>query len=276
MLYGAIDLHLRRSQIRVLDETGQVVLERRVDTTVAGFAAAFEGRAAMRILVESSTESEWVAQRLEAWGHDVIVADPNYVAMYASRSRRIKTDRRDVAALADACRRGIYGPAHRVSPVNRRRRQELRIRRHLIRVRTQTINLLRATVRQEGFRIPSGGAESVPARVRALPLPRALAATVRPLCAVLDRLAPAIRHADRALDRAAGQDAVVRRLQTVPGVGPIVGLTFRAVLDTPTRFAGDAGRATAFVGLVPGEYSSGERQSEGASPRLAHRSCGRC
>jgi transposase len=193
----------------------------------------------------------------------VIVADPNYLAMYATRSRRIKTDRRDVAALADACRRGIYRPAHRVSPVNRRRRQELRIRRHLIRVRTQTINLLRATVRQEGYRIPSGGAESVPARVRALPLPGALAATVRPLCAVLDRLAPAIRHADRALDRAAGQDAVVRRLQTVPGVGPIVGLTFRAVLDTPTRCAGDAGRATAVVGLVPGEYSSGERQVRG-------------
>ena len=268
MLYGAIDLHLRRSQIRVVDETGTTVLERRVDTTVAGFTTAFEGRAAMRIVLESSTDSEWVAQRLEAWGHEVIVADPNYVAMYATRSRRIKTDRRDVAALAEACRRGIYRAAHRVSPVTRQWRQQLRIRRHLIRVRTQTINLLRATVRQDGYRIRGGAAESVQARVRALPLPPALAATIAPLCALLDRLARAIRHADRAVCRVAGEDPVVRRLQTVPGVGPIVGLTFQAQLDTPTRFGGDAGRATAFVGLVPGEYSSGERQVKGRITKI--------
>src|SRR5713226_4440851 len=69
----------------------------------------------MRILIEASTESEWVAQHLESLGHDVIVADPNYGAMYARRSRRVKTDRRDAAALADACQHGNYRPAHRRS-----------------------------------------------------------------------------------------------------------------------------------------------------------------
>src|SRR5262245_61473166 len=104
MLYGAIDLHLRRSQVRIVDEEGHVVLERRVDTTAAALDAVFGTLVPMRVLVESSTESEWVAQCLETFGHDVIVADPNYVAMYATRTRRIKTDRRDVAALVDACR----------------------------------------------------------------------------------------------------------------------------------------------------------------------------
>jgi transposase len=56
----------------------------------------------MRILVEASTESEWVALSLEQLGHDVIVADPHYAPRYGHRSRRIKTDRRDVAGLADA------------------------------------------------------------------------------------------------------------------------------------------------------------------------------
>lgn len=53
----------------------------------------------MRILLEAATESEWVAEHLEGLGHEVIVADPNYAAMYGNRSRRVQTDRCDVAAL---------------------------------------------------------------------------------------------------------------------------------------------------------------------------------
>jgi transposase len=45
--------------------------------------------------MEASTDSEWVARRLEALGHEVIVADPNFAPMYATRSRKVKTDRRD-------------------------------------------------------------------------------------------------------------------------------------------------------------------------------------
>ncbi len=79
------------------------------------------------------TESEWVAQALEALGHEAVVADPNYAAMYGTRSRKIKTDRRDVAALAEACRTGVYRPAHRASGVTRTARQRLRVRTHCVR-----------------------------------------------------------------------------------------------------------------------------------------------
>ena len=72
-------------------------------------------RPRMRILLEASTESEWVAQHLEQMGHEVIVADPNYAPMYGRRSRRIKTDRRDLTALREACQHGTYRLAHRRS-----------------------------------------------------------------------------------------------------------------------------------------------------------------
>jgi transposase len=42
------------------------------------------------VLIEASTDSEWVACCLEALGHEVIVADPNFAPMYATRSRRVK------------------------------------------------------------------------------------------------------------------------------------------------------------------------------------------
>jgi len=72
-------------------------------------------RAPARILLESSTESEWVARCLEGVGHHVVVADPNFAPMYATRTRKVKTDRRDARAMAEACLLGAYRPAHRVS-----------------------------------------------------------------------------------------------------------------------------------------------------------------
>jgi transposase len=75
-----------------------------------------------RVLIEASTESEWVARCLEELGHEVIVADPNFAAMYATRSKRVKTDRRDARTLAEVCRLGAYRPAHRTSEEQRRGR----------------------------------------------------------------------------------------------------------------------------------------------------------
>jgi len=80
MEYGAIDLHKKESQIRIVTEGGAVV-DRRIATTCERFAALFRGRPPMRILVEASTESEWVAQHLATLGHEVIVADPTFAPM---------------------------------------------------------------------------------------------------------------------------------------------------------------------------------------------------
>ena len=89
MEYGAIDLHLKRSLIRIIDDCGQLVLERSVPTSREGLHQGFAGRAPMRVLLETGTESEWVAQTVEACGHAVVVADPNYALMYG---HQIATD----------------------------------------------------------------------------------------------------------------------------------------------------------------------------------------
>ena len=134
MEYGAIDLHARPSLIRIVDVDGRVILEQRIATTAEAFQRVFSGRAPLRVLVETGTESEWVATVVAGCGHTVIVADPNYALMYGQRQRRIKTDRRDVAALAEACRLGIDRAAHRVSAVQRERRRRLRVREQLVRL----------------------------------------------------------------------------------------------------------------------------------------------
>lgn len=263
MEYGAIDLHMKKSQVRIVDEKGSVVWKGRIDTRRDAFAKVFGDRPRMRILVESSTESEWVAQTLEGLGHEVVVADPNYAPMYGTRNRRIKTDERDVTALSDANRQGVFRRAHRVSPAQRQVRRELMVRKHLVKARRSTISLLRAFLRQEGLRLASGSAERVLTRLDQVRVPAALEGVIAPLRTVIAELNARLAEAETQVDARANEDSVAQRLMTAPGVGPVVALAFRATLDHPDRFGGEARRASAFVGLVPSEDSSGERQHKG-------------
>jgi hypothetical protein len=114
------------------------------------------------IWASTSTRGKWVARCLEALGHEVIVADPNFAPMYATRTRKVKTDRRDARALADACVLGAYRRAHRLSDVQRHGRGRLLVRDAIVRTRTRDISVIRALLRQQGYRVPSGSAEAFP------------------------------------------------------------------------------------------------------------------
>src|SRR5688500_4414231 len=271
MEYGAIDLHKRRSQMRIVGEDGGVVVERRVDTSRADLDRVFGGRAVLRIVIESSTESEWVAQHLETRGHEVIVVDPNYAPTYGARTRKVKTDKRDAAALAEACRTGVYRRAHRASAAARALRRTLRVRQQLVRQRAGLITLLRALLRQDGIAGASGSAERMLTRLDRVSLPPALVAMVAPLRAVLTQLNATLAAIEETLEARATDDAVTQHLMTTPGVGPVVALTFQAVLDDPARFGGSAARASAFIGLVPSEDSSAERHHKGAITKAGPR-----
>jgi transposase len=170
MEYVGIDLHKKESQICSLSEDGRLS-ECRIRTEPRRFAEVLGGRPRARILLEASTESEWVARCLEALGHEVVVADPNFAPMYATRTRKVKTDRRDARALAEACLLGAYRPAHRLSDTQRHVRGRLAVRDALVRTRTRYLALIRALLRRHGWRVPTGSAETFSRRVMALRLP---------------------------------------------------------------------------------------------------------
>lgn len=260
-----LDLHKRETQLCRQLPDGRIVDER-IPTSRARFTATFGGLAPARILLEASTESEWVAAHLEALGHTVIVADPNFAPMYATRSRHIKTDKRDARALMAACRQGTYRPAYRLSPARRHLRAELIVRDTLVHTRTRDIAVCKALVRRDGLRVPSGASETIAARIAALDLATqapTLAAELAPLLAQLPALTTAIAAADARLAALAAADPVIRRLATAPMVGVITAAGVVAVLDDVTRFP-SAHAVEAYLGLVPREDSSAERRHRGA------------
>ena len=264
-----IDVHKRESQIYILAEGGEVI-EQRIRTEPERFDAVLGSRPRARIVIEASTDSEWVARCLEALGHEVIVADPNFAPMYATRTRKVKTDRRDARALAEACLLGAYRPAHRLSDPQRHVRGRLGVRDALVHTRTRYISVIRALLRQHGYRVPSGSAEGFIQRVQA-PAPAG------PLA--LGGRAAARRHAApqpaaRVLRR---DDRAPRRPgspRAAPALGPQHRPRHRRRLPRRhrrrRRASPHAHQLEAYLGLVPREYSSGDTQRRGPITKAGH------
>jgi len=261
MEHIGIDVHKNQSQICILTPEGELI-EKTIRTERGRFAAFLGDRAPSRVVIEAATESEWVARCVESLGHEVIVADPNFAPMYARRSRKVKTDRRDARALAEACRLGAYRSAHRASDEQRHVRGHLAVREALVRTRTKFICVVRSLLRREGLRVRSGGATTFVERLAELELPEHLRLEIAPLLELMSSLNPQIKQAGKGIREIVRQDPVVQRLCTVPGVGPVTATSFVATVDGFERFRG-AHQVEAYLGLVPRELSSGEKQRRG-------------
>jgi transposase len=231
---GARPAQARESRLCILSADGSIV-ERRIATTRERFTALLGGRPPARVLLEASTESEWVARHLESLGHTVIVADPTYAPMYATRIRRVKTDKRDARTLAEACRSWAFRPVHRLSDAQRHVRAELAVRDTLVRTRTHLVALIKALVRRDGLRLGAGDPERTARRFAVLDatgaVTDALRVEVAPLLAVLAPLNAQIAEAGRRLTALAVGDPRVQRLATAPGVGPVTAKAFVATDD---------------------------------------------
>jgi transposase len=256
-----LDLHKRESQLCIGRDDGSIQ-ERRIVTSRERFTAVLGTQARARVLVEASTESEWVARHLETLGHEVIVADPNFAPMYATRSRRTKTDRRDARTLMEACRLGAYRPAYRLSDARRHVRAELAVREALVRTRTRYVALAKALVRRDGLRGAASESHLVAKRIAALEISDALGAELLPLFQVLVPINEQIAAADRRIAALARTDSEMALLATAPSIGPITASAVVATVDDIKRFA-SAHHFEAFLGLVPGERSSGEKRRIG-------------
>ena len=209
--------------------------ERRIVTCRERFTAVLGDRPPARILLEASTESEWVAQHLEALGCEVVVADPTDAPMYATRSRRVTTDKRDARTPAEALRLGAYRRAHRISAVRRHVRAELAVREALVRTRTRYVSLAKALARCDGLRVASSEAHLAAQRIAALELSPALDAEPAPLFRAPGPINAQIAAADHRLAQLSRDDPTVARLATAPSIGPVTAGAVVATVDDITR-----------------------------------------
>jgi len=175
-----------------------------------------------------------------------------------------KTGRNDARGIAQMMRAGLYRPVH----VKTLRSQKLRMlltHRKLLQSKAIAIeNDLRATLRNFGLKVGGVGTVKFEARIKEL-VEKApdLMMLVEPLLVVRRALREQIGILHRRLLAIVRDDDVCRRLMTVPGVGPVVALTYRATVDVPVRFRNSKAVGAVF-GLTPSKYQSGEINRTGA------------
>lgn len=255
MEHIAIDLGGRESQICVRRGDGVITEERRLSTLALPHYLA--ARPPARVILETCAESFRVADAARAQGHDVRIVPTTLVRALGVGARRTKTDRRDAQALSAASCRLDLPSVHLPSATARTRKTLCGTRAALVSARTQLVNTVRGWLRQQGVRLRSGAVETFPRRVRAATLPALPPALDRQLESI-EHLTAQIAAADRELRALVAADPVCTRLMSVPGVGPVTTARFTAALDDPTRFA-DPHTVASYLGLVPGEASSGDR-----------------
>jgi len=259
MNHVAIDLGGRESQICVRGADGTILEEKRhatrtLDTLMKRWPPS-------RIILETSAEAFRVADAAKAAGHEVRVVAASLVKTLGVGARGIKTDQRDARTLSEVSCRIDLPSVHIPAPASRELKAVCGAREELVEVRTKLVNNIHGWLRGQLWRIRSGVPVSFPERVRehALALSVELPPHVVRNLEVIDLVNKQVRAADAQLRETVKSDAICRNLMTIPGVGPVTAARFRAAIDDVSRFQ-SAHAVQSYLGLVPGEHSSSERQ----------------
>jgi transposase len=251
----AIDLGGRESQICIRTSDGRIVDEQRMATR--SLKAFLAKRPRSRVIMETCSESLFVADAAKELGHDVCVVPATLVRTLGVGARRTKNDRRDAQVLSEASCRLDLPSVHISSARSRDRKTMCTARDALVSARTQLVNSVRGWMRRTGMAIRTGSVETFTKRFRKAV--RDVPDAIQRLLTTVDQLCDEIADADRQLNEEVKADPVCQRLMSVPGVGPITALWFTSTVDDPTRFP-NAHAVQSYLGLVPGEDSSGDRQ----------------
>jgi transposase len=266
--FAGLDVSVKETSVCIVDGAGKITREVKVASEPDALLAVLMNASHRfkRIGLEAGPLSQWLFSALAEAGLPVICVETRHMRAVL-KAQINKTDRNDARGIAQMMRVGLYRPVH----VKTLRSQKLRMlltHRKLLQSKAIAIeNDLRGTLRNFGLKVGIAGAMKFEARIRELmnDLPD-LAVLVEPLLAVRRTLREQTAVLHQRLLAIVRDDEVCRRLMTVPGVGPVVALTYRATVDVPARFRKSKSVGAVF-GLTPARDQSGERDRAGAISR---------
>jgi transposase len=266
--FAGLDVSVKDTSICIVDDTGRIVREVKVASEPEALLEVLANAAYhfKRIGLEAGPLSQWLFSAVAEMGLPVICVETRHMRAVL-KAQINKTDRNDARGIAQMMRAGLYRPVH----VKTLRSQKLRMlltHRKLLQSKAIAIeNDLRATLRNFGLKVGVVGATKFETRIKELVenLPD-LVVLVEPLLIVRRVLHEQIDILHRRLLAVVRNDDVCRRLMTIPGVGPVVALTYRVTVDVPARFKNSKAVGVAF-GLTPARYQSGESDRTGGISR---------
>ena len=256
--FAGLDVSVKETSICIVDDAGRIVREVKMPSEPEALPKVLGNRAT------ASSGSDWKPDR---YRNGCSAVSPKQAYQWSVSTRHMqavlkaqinKTDRNDARGIAQMMRVGLYRPVH----VKTLRSQKLRMlltHRKLLQSKAIAIeNDLRGTLRNFGLKVGMVGTVKFEARIQQLVENTPdLATLVEPRLIVRRVLREQIVILHRRLLAIVREDEVCRRLMTIPGVGPVVALTYRATVDVPARFRKSKAVGAVF-GLTCARYQSGE------------------
>jgi transposase len=255
-----LDLAKNVFQVHGCDRDGRTTIRRQLKRR--DLLAFFEQQPPCLVGMEACGGSHDWARRIAALGHDVRQLPAEDVKAYR---RHNKTDAADAEAICEAVSR----PRIKVVPTKTVAQQELSVphtvRNHLITTQTATRNMIRSLLSEFGITAPAGdkGMATLLARVvdegmvneggadeTRTEITASLRAPLMAAAAVLAETEASLARINALIAAQARSDDRVRRLKTIPGVGPLIASAFVAAVTAPQIFP--SGRAfAASLGVTP-------------------------
>jgi transposase len=264
-VYAGLDVSDKMTHICVVDGEGRVVWRGECATDPQALVTMLKKHcpAVVRVVLETGTLSAFLYHGLVERGVPAICICARHAKGVLS-ARINKSDAHDAEGLAQMARTGWFKAIHIKDSATHMDRAQLKVRDQLIKAHHAMANQLRGLLKLFGLRMgkatpPGKRGERLEALFTRKPELRPVLA---PLVAGLTALETQMAASLRSLKARAAADPVCARLMSVPGVGPIVALTYKSSIEDPGRFARgeDAG---AYAGLVPKRSQSGERDVTG-------------
>ena len=266
--FAGLDVSLEETAICIVDESGRIVKEARAQSEPEALNEALRkvDLPLERIGLEACSLAAWLHDGLRAEGLAAICIETRQ-ANAAMKTMPNKTDRNDARALAQIMRTGWYRQVHVKSRHCRLWRSLLVARRMVLNEMRTIENVVRAMLREAGVKLGLPSRTAFAGRVRELAGgDTEVMAMVEPLLTILATMLKELGHLTKQVLDIARTETVCRQLMSVPGVGPITALCFRATIDRPDRFSRSR-NVGAHLGLTPARYQSGETDIQGRISR---------
>jgi len=263
--YAGLDVSLRTVNICVIDDQGELVAETKLASDVQDIVAYLDELSLdiESISLEAGTLAQYLTYGLQSAGFEVICMEARQVKGALSAMRN-KTDKHDARGIAQILRSGWYSQVHVKSIESHHIRMLLSSRRAVLSKCVDLENEVRGLFKIFGLKLPpklGHGAFDVTVR-DIIEADQALSHALLPLLDARLVLYRSFRVLHNRTRKMALADPVCERLMTVPGVGFITALTFKAGVDDPHRFKRSR-TVGAHFGLTPRRFQSGELDIEG-------------
>jgi len=211
----------------------------------------------VRVGLESGPTATWLWTELKRLGVPVICIDARH-AKAVLKMQINKSDRNDAVGIARIMQTGWFKEV-RVKDLNCHVVKALLTSRALlVKIKRDLENQIRGLLKNLGRIIGRAKFNGFAARAAELIEDRPeLVAIVAPLLKAREAIEKQIDDLDRKVLKLARHDAQIRRFMTVPGIGPITALCFKATIDDPARFKRSRS-VGAYIGLTSRRHASGE------------------